>query len=141
MSRNSGSREYIFPPFPYSVNGFAVPNESSPRRRVGKDTPAILLGQHGRLPSLFAITDKVEVSDEIPVSGDFADFKLGVHWTRVAQVKLLRVLSRGDMEKTRNVSNSLFWNGYLTVRASHPAVLQERHSSEFIVPLERLNTP
>ena len=66
-----------------------------------------LAGQHGRLPSSFAMTDKVEVSDKFLASGGFADVKPGVYKNRPVAVRTLRVSSGSDMNKIRNVRGLL----------------------------------
>ena len=66
-----------------------------------------LAGRHGRLPSSFAITDKVEVSDKILASGGFADVRPGACGNRPVAVRTLRISPGGDMNKIRNVRGLL----------------------------------
>jgi serine/threonine protein kinase len=62
-----------------------------------------LAGMHGRLPISMMVTDKVEISDRIRMSGGFADIRAGVYKTRPVAVKNLRVLPADDFNKIRKV--------------------------------------
>jgi len=66
-------------------------------------TMITLAGRRGRLPSSFAMMDKVEVSDKILPSGGFADVRTGVHEGLPVAVRALRVSPGSDMNKIRNV--------------------------------------
>jgi len=62
-----------------------------------------LAGLHGRLPSSFAVVDKVKVLGKILASGGFADVRTGVYGGCPVAVMTLRVSPGSDTDRIRNV--------------------------------------
>lgn len=81
----------------------------------------------------------MEVSDEVLVSGSFADVKSGRYENRAVAVKVLRVPSGNEMEKTWNVSGSLSFG--VGSESFVPEALQGGCPLEFIVASKRLEAP
>jgi hypothetical protein len=62
-----------------------------------------LAGIHGRLPESMVIREKVEVGEEILVSGGFSDIRCGTYKGYPVAVKPLRIAKTDDLMKIRKV--------------------------------------
>lgn len=58
---------------------------------------------HGHLPTSMMITDRVDISNQIRMSGGSADIRVGIHRKILVAVKSLRVLPTDDLTKIRKV--------------------------------------
>jgi serine/threonine protein kinase len=68
-----------------------------------------LAGRYGQLPDSIIITERIEVEDNILVSGGFADLRCGRCVGHLVAVKTLRVAEKDDLLKIRKVSvNAIF---------------------------------
>jgi len=73
------------------------------------------------------ITEKIEVSDETPVSGGFADVRSGTYMGDLVAVKTARVTAQDNLQKIRKVSiDAISVPTRGTVRSQSP------RSSDFI---------
>jgi len=63
-----------------------------------------LAATRGRLPKSMMITEEIDVSDEILVSGGYADVRTGMYKGDLVAVKTMRVAAQDDFLEIRKVS-------------------------------------
>jgi len=63
-----------------------------------------LAERHGLLPDRMDLTEKIDVSDEVLASSEFADTRSGTYMGRRVAVKTIRVTAQDDFLKIRKVS-------------------------------------
>jgi len=75
---------------------------------------------YGRLPESMMITEGIDVSGEIFVSGGFADIRAGTYGGHLVAVKTMRVAKQDDLLKIRKVSVHDIL-GYSKYGSDHPS--------------------
>jgi len=81
----------------------------------------------------------IEISDEILVSGGFADLRSGTYKGHIAAVKTMRIAARDDLQRIRKVNININCPGRGLIR-SVPAILQRGCPLEHAVPSKHLGT-